>query len=180
MKKFLGLIVLGLLACSKSGQSEEANEKKNEIKSEVKPDSKTEASPEKPADYDAQKKNSEEENASKKAEEVVIKAEPWNGSSTYEKGDTVKQADKFWIANRKVYQNTPPPDSWFWRPVNTVSGSESESGSDSYNSGVTYDSGATVIFNEKKYQARRKVFLNTTPADQWFWEEVKEDSNKPK
>lgn len=153
MKIPTALLFFLLLSCSKSPQKEEIN--------------KTDKS--EPGIHSTSEKSNEvkEIPKSKETPQKEISASPWKSEITYEEGDTVKQGDKFWIANRKVYQNTPPPDSWFWRPL-----SSSKEKDDTYNAGITYDSGVTVLFEGKKYEARRKVFLNTTPGDKWFWKEI--------
>lgn len=153
MKQIAALIVFALLSCSKREKAENIQIKEGQTAGDTVV---TDASP--------------SQKSSPKTSEPVkeeITAEPWQSERTYEEGDTVKQDDTFWIANRKVYQNTPPPDSWFWRPLSGSSENEI-----SYNAGLAYDSGAVVLFNGKKYEARRKVFLNTTPADSWFWKEI--------
>ncbi len=94
----------------------------------------------------------------------------WTTGTEYEKDSRVIHNGSVWIANRKVYQNTPPPESWFWREQTTATDSDTTSNEfESYNTTLEYDSGSVVIFEEKLYEAKRFVYVGTSPIDNWFW-----------
>lgn len=120
---------------------------------------------------------------------AINPAEPWNSAKAYKAGEVIRFNNETWIAIRPGYQNTPPPDEWFWKkvehstnsqpaveelsaktdstkPVSTTSGS-----SEPYNPDKEYKTGERVQFNGKTFVAKRNVFLNTNPNDSWFWEE---------
>jgi hypothetical protein len=102
-----------------------------------------------------------------------IKAIDWLPETEYDSGVVVNYKDELWQSNRKVYRNTTPPDTWFWSKYQSKSEKIKNGGVDIYNLSKEYDSGSVVIFEEKKFISKRKVFLGTSPIDNWFWEEVK-------
>jgi len=122
-------------------------------------------------------------------------AEPWNNAKAYKAGEVIRFNNETWIAIRPGYQNTPPPDEWFWHkvtssstaavstvaketstpaPVDTSAKAEPKeavSTAKPYDMNREYKIGEVVSFNGKTFVAKRAVFLNTNPSDSWFWEE---------
>lgn len=104
----------------------------------------------------------------------------WQNNIEYNEGDIViYQGDKsnpyyedeVWIAQRFVYQNTPPVQSdlgWFW-----LSETQIKNGNlDNWRDNRKYNIGDTVIYNDALWEAKRSVTLNTPPvskSEDWFW-----------
>ena len=44
----------------------------------------------------------------------IFSAELWVNDKTYSQGEIVCYQDELYQAQRLVYQNTPPPNTWFW------------------------------------------------------------------
>jgi len=117
---------------------------------------------------------------------AINPAEQWNNAKAYKAGEVIRYHDETWIAIRPGYQNTPPPDPWFWQKVSGTSVTVQKSvgkidsvvpvsnGSvEPYNPDHEYKTGDKVQFEGKTFVAKRAVFLNTNPNDSWFWEVVK-------
>ncbi len=48
---------------------------------------------------------------------AINPAEPWNNAKAYKAGEVIIFNNETWIAIRPGYQNTPPPDEWFWKKI---------------------------------------------------------------
>ncbi|MCP4989598.1 MAG: hypothetical protein GY928_27160 [Colwellia sp.] len=100
-------------------------------------------------------------------------AVPWIIGTEYEKDSRVIHNGSVWIANRKVYQDTPPPESWFWREQTIATNSDTSATEiENYNTNLDYDSGSVVLFKGELFEAKRFVYVGTSPTDNWFWGSV--------
>lgn len=142
-------------------------------------------------------------------------AEQWNNGKAYKAGEVVIFNGETWVAIRPGYQNTPPPDEWFWKKVIVAGGQaavqqaaqvvtvqpanqqvaqpatqpvtqavnsqpvaqpaavSTQGTAAPYDLNREYKTGEIVSFNGKNYVARRNVYLNTNPSDNWFWAETR-------
>ncbi len=165
----LALIILSciLISCNSKNKSSEsevsAGEKTAVEKTENAPIEKsTQKSAEKATETTKREETAETADHSSDSvkislDSVKASAADWQGNLSYNEGDVIQLKGKFWVALRKVYQNTPPPDSWFWREITDKIENSPKKSSDAYNKSVTYDSGSVVTWQGKRYVAKRHV-----------------------
>lgn len=101
---------------------------------------------------------------------TVFSATEWVNNITYEQGDTISYNGENYVAERFVFQNTPPKDSdfgWFW---NCISGDQT---GDEWSSTKDYTEGDIVKYNSKMWIAINNVSQGEIPSDaSVLWEPV--------
>ncbi len=104
----------------------------------------------------------------------AVNCEQWINSITYDSGSTIIYENQTYIANRFVYQNTPPcpeDDEWFWSPIESCEEPQGEE-SIEWQNNVEYNTGDLILYEEQRYVANRFVYQNTPPNpddNEWFW-----------